>query len=97
MDTYFEFLLKKLVGHSEETVDKVIERSFDNKYNFYSKKVDVVNCSEHQKRLWFIDQFEKHFLYKNSPVYHNLPFLVEVDENLNVEKLNESIKKIIVY
>ncbi len=38
----------------------------------------IFPASYHQERLWFIDNFEKGILYSDSPVYHNLPLIVQI-------------------
>jgi amino acid adenylation domain-containing protein len=53
------------------------------------------NVSEHQKRLWFIDQFEKNTLYDSSPVYHNLSHVVKLNGELRINDLNISIDRVI--
>ncbi len=41
-------------------------------------------ASYHQERLWFIDNFEKGSLYKESPVYHNIPLIVKINGKLDL-------------
>jgi amino acid adenylation domain-containing protein len=38
-----------------------------------------VKASSHQERLWFIDQFESGNLYDASPLYHNIPIILEIE------------------
>ncbi|MEZ2446467.1 condensation domain-containing protein, partial [Chitinophaga sp. RCC_12] len=55
----------------------------------------LVRTSYHQERLWFIDKFEKDYLYNGSPVYHNIPLEIDLKGTLNVEWLEESINSVI--
>nr|WP_295874842.1 amino acid adenylation domain-containing protein [uncultured Chitinophaga sp.] len=34
-------------------------------------------ASYHQERLWFIDNFESGYLYREGPVYHNIPLVLD--------------------
>lgn len=51
-----------------------------------------VPLSYHQERLWFIDTFEKGKLYEASPVYHNLPLIITIEGNLNVQALQDAVR-----
>ncbi|MEN2401847.1 amino acid adenylation domain-containing protein [Flavobacterium sp. MC2016-06] len=51
--------------------------------------------SYHQQRLWFIDYFEKNDLYVGGPVYHNIPFFLEIDKNLNRDLLKNAFLKLV--
>ncbi|MCP4176264.1 MAG: amino acid adenylation domain-containing protein, partial [bacterium] len=53
------------------------------------------SLSYHQERLWFIDNFEKNNLYEGSPVYHNIPMIIKLNNKLNISHLEKSINKII--
>ncbi|MCP5046362.1 MAG: hypothetical protein GY940_04265, partial [bacterium] len=37
-----------------------------------------IPASYHQERLWFIDRFESGFLYGSSPLYHNIPLVLDI-------------------
>ncbi len=50
-------------------------------------------CTRHQERLWFIDRFEKDNLYKGSPVYHNLPLLVQLPAGTDPDLLESAIRQ----
>jgi amino acid adenylation domain-containing protein len=52
-------------------------------------------ASYHQERLWFIDQFEAGKLYDSSPIYHNIPVILEIIGALDAEKLEQSISRVI--
>jgi amino acid adenylation domain-containing protein len=54
-----------------------------------------IQASYHQERLWFIDKFETGNLYEFSPVYHNIPLIVDVKGVLNIDLLEKSIRYII--
>nr|WP_295869897.1 non-ribosomal peptide synthetase [uncultured Chitinophaga sp.] len=55
----------------------------------------LVRTSYHQERLWFIDRFEKDYLYNGRPIYHNIPLEITLKGTLNVEWLEESINSVI--
>jgi amino acid adenylation domain-containing protein len=54
-----------------------------------------VPASYHQERLWFIDQFEAGNLYPHSPVYHNIPLILEINGSLNIDRLEQGIRQVI--
>jgi amino acid adenylation domain-containing protein len=54
-----------------------------------------VEASYHQQRLWFIDRFEAGNLYESSPVYHNIPLLLNILGPLDVDTLTRSIQGVI--
>jgi amino acid adenylation domain-containing protein len=51
-----------------------------------------INCTAHQQRLWFIDQFERRHLYAASPVYHNLPVLLKLNIPGTANTLTQAIQ-----
>ena len=51
-----------------------------------------IEASYHQERLWFIDQFEAGTLYPSSPVYHNIPLILEISGALRIDLLEQSIQ-----
>jgi amino acid adenylation domain-containing protein len=54
-----------------------------------------IEASYHQERLWFIDQFEAGTLYPSSPVYHNIPLILEISGALRIDLLEQSIQRVI--
>ncbi|MCP5106030.1 MAG: AMP-binding protein, partial [bacterium] len=52
-------------------------------------------ASYHQERLWFIDKFEAGNLYESSPLYHNVPLILEVTGTLDSRRLEQSIRETI--
>ncbi|MEM7106521.1 MAG: amino acid adenylation domain-containing protein, partial [Bacteroidota bacterium] len=53
-----------------------------------------ITGSYHQQRLWFIDFFEKDYLYDGSPVYHNIPLYVPLEVTLTEESLHQILLKL---
>lgn len=51
--------------------------------------------SYHQERLWFIDQFETGKLYEKNPIYHNIPLVLEMTGDLQLNFLENSITEVI--
>ncbi len=58
--------------------------------SFNENGLTPVSC--HQERLWFIDQFEAGYLYKVSPVYHNIPLCIDFDGKMDAGLLQEVIE-----
>ena len=54
-----------------------------------------IEASYHQERLWFIDRFEAGTLYPSSPVYHNIPLILEITGALRPDLLEQSIRCVI--
>jgi hypothetical protein len=54
-----------------------------------------LKASYHQERLWFIDRFESGNLYESSPIYHNIPFILEIQGTLETNKLEQSLQAVI--
>jgi|GEM_PF-3210481 len=50
-------------------------------------------ASYHQERLWFIDKFEAGCSYKGSPVYHNIPLVIDFDGPLEVPKVEAVLQR----
>jgi amino acid adenylation domain-containing protein len=56
---------------------------------------DHVALSAHQGRMWFVDTFEAGNLYEASPVYHNVPLLLELDRAVPAEVIGAALNTII--
>jgi len=54
-----------------------------------------IPASYHQERLWFIDKFESGTLYDSSPIYHNIPLILEINGTLDFDILEQSILGVI--
>ncbi|UCH98414.1 MAG: amino acid adenylation domain-containing protein [Candidatus Aminicenantes bacterium] len=54
-----------------------------------------IPTSYHQERLWFIDKFENGYLYESSPIYHNIPLILNIEGPLDIEILEKSIQDVI--
>jgi amino acid adenylation domain-containing protein len=54
-----------------------------------------IPASYHQERLWFIDKFENGTLYESSPIYHNIPLILNIEGPLDIEILERSIQDVI--
>lgn len=59
------------------------------------KKNNCFPASIHQERLWFINEFERGYLYEGNPIYHNIPLSFDINGNLNIEQLERSIQYIV--
>ena len=89
---------KKLVAVDIENNERIEEiRSALSQYGTTdaSSGDTAFPASYHQERLWFIDRFEKGYLYQYSPVYHNIPLILEMEGALNTDLLQKSIQSII--
>ena len=51
--------------------------------------------SYHQQRLWFIDKFERNVLYDGSPTYHNIPLIIDLEGNVELQRLQESVNYVV--
>ncbi|NVM67814.1 amino acid adenylation domain-containing protein, partial [Mucilaginibacter sp. SG538B] len=95
--------LAELMGAITVSADSSVERLIKKlehdkgqlKVTLEPVTIEMMECTEHQKRLWFIDEFEKNNLYENSPVYHNLSLAVKFDTALNAAKLEVAITKVV--
>ncbi|MCH8619393.1 non-ribosomal peptide synthetase [Undibacterium sp. TS12] len=54
-----------------------------------------IALSYHQERLWFVDEFERNRLYEASPTYHNIPLLLQIDGEIDAERLEAAINQVI--
>lgn len=91
---YLVSLLEIIIAHPHSTIGELVyisDRPAPLSMQLLPPTATTIACSEHQKRLWFIDQFEKNFLYEHSPVYHNMPLLVWIGDSIDLALLNESI------
>ena len=48
--------------------------------------------SFHQERIWFIDSFETGHVYESSPIYHNLPLVLLIEEPIDRQTLVECFR-----
>lgn len=53
------------------------------KYHTYMK----LPVSYHQQRMWFIDHFEREYLYEGGPVYHNIPLSLIIEKEVSTEAI----------
>ncbi|HMS86562.1 MAG TPA: amino acid adenylation domain-containing protein, partial [Nitrospira sp.] len=51
--------------------------------------------SYHQERLWFIDTFEAGNLYEASPIYHNIPLVLDLTGAVETSVIENAINTII--
>ncbi|NQX43685.1 hypothetical protein HQN84_32890, partial [Pedobacter steynii] len=95
---HFESLLAHVVKHPHHSLDDLIYIAEGERAPLFLDEGplsgNLFQCSEHQKRLWFIDQFEKNYLYEESPVYHNLPLIVGLPESLDPEQLKVALDSV---
>jgi amino acid adenylation domain-containing protein len=54
-----------------------------------------IALSHHQQRLWFIDAFETGKVYQTSPVYHNVPLLLQFDAGVLAEHIEAALNAVI--
>ncbi|MEP0264417.1 condensation domain-containing protein [Dokdonia sp.] len=43
--------------------------------------------SYHQQRMWFIDHFERDYLYEGGPIYHNIPLSFTIHKKVSTEEM----------
>ncbi|MVT11422.1 non-ribosomal peptide synthetase [Chitinophaga tropicalis] len=96
LEAYFEQLLAAATAAPERTIDELVFMNTGSQLiEGGHDTITEFACTHHQERLWFIDQFEKNYLYQGSPVYHNLPLIVRFNEKPDIGLLNDSIRKCI--
>ncbi|MEQ9405053.1 MAG: amino acid adenylation domain-containing protein [Cyclobacteriaceae bacterium] len=81
--------VESFADHFLKTIDQLIARLL-----IREEKLDreaLHPTSYHQERLWFIDKFESNYLYKGSPVYHNIPLVIDFEGDLEIRHLEKSI------
>ncbi|MCE3230026.1 MAG: amino acid adenylation protein, partial [Bacteroidetes bacterium] len=91
-------LIEQVISVPEKSIKQLnvrIEKQEPVPVYFDKTAVDTGECSEHQKRLWFIHRFEKNYLYSEGPVYHNIPVITEIEETLRLSDLDNAVKKIV--
>ena len=52
--------------------------------------------SPHQERLWFIDHFERGYVYPHPPTYHNLPLVLAGRGALDVDTAQSVLAELII-
>ena len=60
-----------------------------------TRKKDISELSYHQQRMWFIEKFERGKLYTSSPIYHNIPILLQLVGEVDPEKIESALKSIL--
>jgi len=51
--------------------------------------------SYHQDRLWFIDRFETGVVYDSSPIYHNIPLILQITGPIDCAALEQSLNVVV--
>lgn len=51
--------------------------------------------SYHQQRMWFIDHFERDYLYEGGPVYHNIPLSLTIEKEVSTEAIYRAFTQLI--
>lgn len=51
--------------------------------------------SYHQQRMWFIDHFERDYLYEGGPVYHNIPLSLTIEKEVSTETIYRAFTQLI--
>ncbi|TRX31757.1 hypothetical protein FNW52_18255 [Flavobacterium sp. ZT3R18] len=51
--------------------------------------------SYHQQRMWFIDHFERDYLYEGGPVYHNIPLSLTIEKEVSTEEIYRAFTQLI--
>jgi len=51
--------------------------------------------SYHQQRMWFIDHFERDYLYEGGPVYHNIPLSFTIEKEVSTEEIYRAFTQLI--
>jgi len=102
---YFESVINQVIAnidHSVETIELVTENEkqeiFSQIVNYKEHPLiqsETMPASYHQERLWFIDKFESGYLYKASPVYHNMPLVLNLTGDVNYDLLEKSLQNVI--
>jgi bacitracin synthase 3 len=98
MGDYLESILRATTERPLSTLNDLIIKSLGGgrlPLDLTNNNLLQAACSEHQKRLWFIDQFEKNYLYEGSPVYHNLPLIVKLSADITTDALNNAIVQVL--
>lgn len=51
--------------------------------------------SYHQQRMWFIDHFERDYLYEGGPVYHNIPLSLTIEKEVSTQDIYRAFTQLI--
>ncbi|MFH7014635.1 condensation domain-containing protein [Flavobacterium sp. FlaQc-47] len=51
--------------------------------------------SYHQQRMWFIDHFERDYLYEGGPVYHNIPLSLTIEKEVSTQDMYRAFTQLI--
>jgi amino acid adenylation domain-containing protein/non-ribosomal peptide synthase protein (TIGR01720 family) len=99
LQNYFTQIIEEIIENPAITIGKIKDLTERSRQQLPIKIKDIpsskITCSEHQKRLWFVDQFEKGYLYEKNPVYHNLPLILKLPEEINIDSFNRSLNKLL--
>jgi iturin family lipopeptide synthetase A len=102
---YFESVINQVITNIDKSVETIELLTDDEKQEVFNQITryeehplmlgDTMPASYHQERLWFIDKFESGYLYKASPVYHNMPLILNLEGDVNYDLLEKSLQKVI--
>ncbi len=98
---HYVALLNNLIINSDKQIDEIeiiankdSQRIIDAVQDYTDKLIPIekyIPASFHQERLWFIDKFERGYLYQGGPIYHNISLVFEFAGSLNPSLLRESL------
>ena len=97
MAGYFEWVLEGIASNPAQRVSELVAGPKVELplITFASKETDKEQLSYHQERLWFIEEFERGNVYEKSPIYHNIPLIVQLDGTVDEKVMEESLNEII--
>lgn len=88
----FTLLLQAVIADPDKGLDHLIMEAPRRIQSLPLQLETAGEPSFHQKRLWFIDQFETGKVYPGPPTYHNLIAWLHVEDQLDVERLRAALE-----
>jgi amino acid adenylation domain-containing protein len=96
MSSRYEYLLAEVAANPEVSI---VEAPLEEAITLPAiaravRKDEPAGClrmSYHQERMWFIDEFERGNLYESSPVYHNIPLVMELSGEIDAGAMERSV------
>ncbi|MGA7439680.1 MAG: amino acid adenylation domain-containing protein, partial [Luteibacter sp.] len=93
-----EYVLRQIVDTPHMTIDELRVDPFaalPPVVPAEPEKHEPEPLSWHQERIWFIDTFERGYLYEESPVYHNIPLILKIKGPISAPSMNEALNDVV--
>jgi amino acid adenylation domain-containing protein len=98
LERRYRELLQRILEEPDAPLRQLLPRGLPKPGPLEPAKIEPgeeIPASYHQERLWFIDLFEAGNLYADSPIYHNIPVIMDIRGTLDTGALEQGINVVV--